>query len=615
VTIAIDTETELLTRTCKAPRLVCATFALDQEAFIVRWDEALEPLSEMLLLSGKDIVGHNIAYDFGVLVQQYPELMGPVWKAYADDRVEDTGVRQKLIDIARGEYGFWQAKEHKHSYSLAALSHRHLKREMDKDTWRLRYGELRDVPLADWPEGAREYALGDAKATLDIYELQQMSFAPLLADAKRQARAAWWLHLMSAWGITTDLAAVERLARETEKEYREVEALCVEHGLVRPKDGSRNTKAAQARMVTAALAQGKTEMKATKTGKISLDKEACADSGDPVLEAYAELSHLSTVLTKDVPELRQGQIHSRFEVLVETGRTSSSEPNIQNPRRKGGVRECFVPRKGFVFVDSDYDLIELRALAQVCLWSFGKSRLAERLNAGFDVHLDFGAQLLGISYEEALIRKNDDAVKDARQVAKVANFGYPGGMGVVKFSRWAKAQHGIVLDEMKAAQLKQRWLENWPEVGRYFKWIGESKWAFNLRLGEEVTKIEQFVSGRFRGGCRFTDAANGFFQSLAADIGKAAGFRISRACYDESRGSPLFGSRIVNFIHDQFLIESPEEIAHECAVETGKIMIDAARPFLPNVPATCTPCVARRWSKDAKAIYENGRLVPWEQSA
>lgn len=79
---------------------------------------------------------------------------------------------------------------------------------------------------------------------------------------------------------------------------------------------------------------------------ISLDSDACQDSGDPLLEAYAEASSLGKVLTNDVPALRKGTtepIHTHFD-LVETGRTSSAGPNIQNPRRIYGVRECFVPR-------------------------------------------------------------------------------------------------------------------------------------------------------------------------------------------------------------------------------------------------------------------------------
>lgn len=615
--LALDTETALITERCKAPDLVCVSYAepVPDENIalgLLHWTESEPYVKRWLEDSDRLLIGANIAYDFGVLVQQFPNLMPLVWKAYVDDRVEDVQLRQKLIDIARGT----SRGRPKGSYSLAGLMKRHFEIDLEKDEWRLRYSEFRDIPLEDWPEGAKHYSKTDAEATLLVYEAQE-EFVPLLEDSFRQARGAWWLHLMSAWGIVTDREAVERLAYETQQKYDELEEMLFREGLVK-KTGkrkikiTRDTKAAKARMQQVMAGSGH---KLTAKGSVSLDRDACIESGDSTLEAYAEFAHLKHILTSDVPVLKMGEIHSRFEPLLETGRTSCGDPyNLQNPLRKGGVRECFVPRPGFVFVDADYDGIELRTWAQVCLWAFGESRLAETLNAGFDPHLDLGAQILGITYEEALRRKKDADVRDARQMAKPASFGYPGGMGAATFSKWVKANYGLSISEQQAAQLKEQWFRNWPEARKYFKWVTDkTKNEWHLVDGEEVCRLKQFVSNRYRGGCSYTETCNGFFQSLAADIFKAAGFKIARACYDETRGSILFGSRIVNGIHDQFLVESPEEIGHECAQEVGWLMIQAAKPFIPDVPATCTPILARCWSKEAEACYDgNRRLVPWD---
>jgi DNA polymerase I-like protein with 3'-5' exonuclease and polymerase domains len=69
------------------------------------------------------------------------------------------------------------------------------------------------------------------------------------------------------------------------------------------------------------------------------------------------------------------------------------------------VRECFVPRRGYVFAQADYGILELRALAQVLLAMFGKSAMAEALQAGRELHLEMAARLLSIPYEEAVARK------------------------------------------------------------------------------------------------------------------------------------------------------------------------------------------------------------------
>lgn len=620
-TLAFDTETALITERCKAPPLSCVSFAYrlgsgsGSQVFsgLLHWTEAEEHVVEWLSREDLRIVGHNVAYDFGVICAQFPHLTSLVWAAYAAGRIADTMIRQMLIDIGRGI----RHPKNAQPYSLDAMTKKHLGYALDKNSWRLRYGELRDVPLVSWPDGAIEYPRKDAESTLLIDEKQEETFGSGITNAVDQAKAAWWLHLMAAWGLRTDLPRVEKLEQETLDEYVALEKTLVESGLMRD-DGSRNTKAAKARMESAMKALEK-QMKLTKTGDISLDKEACADSGDPVLEAYAELSALQTILSKDVPVLKTGQVHSRFTPIVATGRVASSKPNVQNQRRKGGARECFIPRDGHVFVDNDYKVIELRTFAQVCIWAVGSSRLAERINGGFDPHLDLGAQLSNISYEEALTRykAGDEQIAEARQRSKPANFGYPGGMGARTFAKWTKAQYGIVLTEEEAQELRDRWFENWPEASQYFDWIKRKhKWRFSpSRLGE-VTQIEQFVSKRTRGGCFFTEACNGYFQGLAADIGKAAGFAISRACYDKSAGSILYGSRIVNFIHDEFIVEVLERTAHECAMEVARLMVEAAKPFIPDVPAEVDPLLCRRWSKKAKTLWgADGRLIPWDDAA
>src|SRR5690606_12118267 len=202
------------------------------------------------------------------------------------------------------------------------------------------------------------------------------------------------------------------------------------HTLVRS-DGVRHTKAAKARMVR--VMGGESNCRRTKKGEIQLDEDACKASGDELLESYSALSKLQSVVKKDIPALLQGismPIHANFNSLIATGRTSCSKPNIQNIRRLPGIRECFIPRKGHVFLDADYDGLELRTLAQACLKIVGWSKLAETLNAGWDPHLMVAAEILNISYEEAVVREKDEDVQNARKTAKEGNFGFPEGLGI-----------------------------------------------------------------------------------------------------------------------------------------------------------------------------------------
>jgi DNA polymerase family A len=561
------------------------------------------------------MVLHNAAFDMACLAAEWPELLPDIFRAYDEDRIEDSMIRAKLLDVAKGHYRGWFHKE-KISYGLGdperggiGLVRRCFGEKLDKTSYRLDYHKLDGVPLSEWPRGAVEYALDDARWTLRLWELQE-EYKDLLEDQHRQARAAFWLRLMSCWGLVTDPAAVDAFERLKTGERDSLARTLAEHGLVElQRDGSwkRCLAPARLRLATAFADQGR-PAPLTEKGAIALDDASCRNSGNALMVAYADFSSAVKSLSTDLPLLRSGTehpIHARFEELLETGRTSSS-PNVQNPPREGGVRECFVPRPGFVFASADYSMLELRTVAQVLYSRFGRSALRDALNAGRDPHTEVACRILGIPYDEGarLHEQEEHDFENTRAVGKVCNFGFPGGLGPTRLVHFAKLSYGVDLTEGQARGLKAKWLEQWPEFRHYFAWIaGEVE-----RL---EPRVRQLFSNRWRGGVTFTEACNGFFQGLGADAAKAAGWVIAKACY--LRGSCLFGSRIVNFVHDEFLLEVPEEIGSACAEELARLMQEGAQPWTPDVAMVVgKPKLARRWSKDAKAVRKDGRLVPWE---
>lgn len=599
--IAFDTETALIAPGLQAPPLVCVSLADSADVELVHHTEAREWI-EALLESDRLIVGHNVAFDFGVVAAKWPDLLEAIFDKYDRGEVSDTMIRQKLIDIAA-------TSRMRHSYSLTELARRWLGRKLDKDTWRLRYGELHDVPISWWPQGAKDYSIEDARTTLDVWNMQQVQDAHL-ADEFRQTRAAWWLHLMRSWGLRTDPVAVEALAVRLQARHDELEAVLIQEGLVRS-DGKRNTKAAGDLMRAVREAQG-LALVVTPTGRPKLDKDTCEATGDKTLEEYAEFSGLKTKISNFVNGvLRKGTttpVQPYFDSLKETGRTSSS-PNVQNLPRKGGVRECFVPRPLKVFAAADYSRFELHTVSQVIITVLGiRSKLAEALNDGFDPHLEMARRIVGCTYDKADVRNaaGDDEIDLARQAGKVANFGFPGGLGPRGFKAYAKKAYGVEVTEEKAAELKRYWLDAWPEFIHYLKWISD-------QCENGPAKIEQLFVQRYRGGCTYCEACNSFFQGLAADAAKHAGFLVSRACYVDT-SSLLFGARPVNFVHDEFILEvDDDEHASARADELARLMVEGASGFLPDVPPVAEAYLMRRWSKKAKPKRDaGGRLIPWD---
>ncbi|MBX3218889.1 MAG: hypothetical protein KF795_00135 [Labilithrix sp.] len=640
-------------------------------------------------------MGHNVAYDMAVICERFPALRPLVFRAYDDDRVTDTQLREQLLDIAGGSYRYRIDKRGRRvekRYTLEAVADRRTGIKLQKDGWRLSYGEFQDVPLTGWPTRAREvqararqrlaslpdpetiprkertpalleeiknlrglvdsapeqclrYPLDDARATFAVYEAQEIH-ARYLNDQFRQARAAFWLHLSSAWGAKTNAEGVESLRREIEALLAETEDDLKLAGLVRA-NGTRDTKVAKARMIEI-CARERLDLVRTEAHfeddapckgaddcreHVCLDADACERSGDDVLISYAELTTYRKVLSNDVKALAGGTywpIHTRYG-LAETGRTTSSKPNVQNWARgrkckacgsKGcelcggtgtldGAREAFIPRPGRVFAQADFPQLELYTLAQCCVSWLGKSRLADALNAGLDPHLSVAALILGTTYEDAKKNKATREVKEARGAGKVANFGFPGGLGIDSLVSYAKKSYGVVLTRDQAKRLKEHWFEAWPEMPHYFARI-------NALCDNAANRavVETLFTKRIRGNATYCAACNNGFQALGADCAKNAGWRITRAAYVD-QASPLFNARIVAFVHDEFIAEVDDATsAHDAAHELARLMVEGANVYLPDVPIPMSkmePLLMRRWSKKAEPRFgKEGRLVPWE---
>jgi DNA polymerase-1 len=695
--VGFDTETCLIRPAILAPPLVCITWqerggqpqiihARDAESLVRGW--LLDPLCLL--------VGHNVAYDLAVIAEAYPNLRSLIFDAYAADRVTDTMLRQQLLDIAAGVYrgsvahrGKQKGKRVVYEYNLEALAKRNAGIILQKDAWRLSYAEFLDTPLEQWPTRAREvqaaaaervkgtiaelesviaadkkspvakelqkeidglrsmissdpgqclvYPLEDARATLAVYEAQE-KHAAYLADQYRQARAAWALHLSSAWGVRTDADGVEALRLSTQAELEEVEEELQMLGLVRA-DGSRDTKAAKARMVEVCrrddLPIVRTDAHFKEDAEcggadeceehVCLDGDACESSGDDVLISYAARTTLAKQLSNDIPALARGveyPIHTRYGMAA-TGRTTSSKPNIQNQSKRPGFREAFVARPGKVFAEADFPGLELYTWAQCCKSWFGFSALADALNVrsaefpdGLDPHLWVASLLLGISYAEAKTRKKEPEVIKARNLSKPGNFGFAGGMGIPKFVVSTRkimeraAFDALGLNEESGKILKDKWSAAWPESGPHFARVREL-----CNNESKRANVETLFTQRHRAGATYCAAANNGFQALGADCAKEAMWRVARAQY-VTPASPLYNTRTVAFVHDELIVEVDEgPTAHDAAQELARLMVEGANVYLPDVPIPLSkmePLLMRRWAKAAVSTFDaNGRLIPW----
>jgi len=215
---------------------------------------------------------------------------------------------------------------------------------------------------------------------------------------------------MTAEGISTDVPRANEVEVALTAAVVEANELLIASGLKEQvkKKGELALKKNMARIREMLAADG-CELMYTDGGAISTSAEALLRAKAPPLLALAGIGNAEKLLSTYVPAIKRGVVHSGYDPILNTNRTSSFKPNIQNMPRKGGIRECFVPRDGYYFVSVDYDTLELRTWAQVCLLKLGFSDMAEALRDGKDPHSLLGAQLIGVEYEDFLkMLKSDD---------------------------------------------------------------------------------------------------------------------------------------------------------------------------------------------------------------
>jgi len=233
---AIDIETALISYENPVPEPVCLSHAGEELGNSVGLvGEQFGDKFGAFLEKGNCIVGHNIAFDLSVLCHYYPELWGPVFRAYDESRIYDTMIRERLLNLTEHgnfDIGFYGGRPVKLSgYHLSDLETKYLGMDRtgekeNEDSWRFRYIELKDTPVDRWPKEAYDYSLGDSVNCRDIYNKQEEERQRLINERQLdpftvenfRARVAFALRLLECKGERVD---PERI-KEVDKMYRDM---------------------------------------------------------------------------------------------------------------------------------------------------------------------------------------------------------------------------------------------------------------------------------------------------------------------------------------------------------------------------------------------------------
>lgn len=558
-TISIDTETFLIQPGETPDAVIAQAYAGDDTVYLIKPEYFPMFLAEHF---DSTLIFHNAAFDLAVLERSCGYDFDSQLRS---DKIFDIGILYRLIHLAKD--GKVPSK-----WNLALITKELIGVELNKDDstrlgfdrYQNRYDEI--------PDSMLEYAALDAVVTYQCYQMLSNVIKAISSSwlSHRILLAGEWaLYRVQTRGMKTDIERVAKLTEPCRAENKKYLEIIESYGYFVGKTGNKA-------VLLDILTKEGIDLQSTEKGNLSTKHSVLEPYRDksPFVAAYCGFK--DTKITLDfLGRLCTGNVHTTFNSLLNTGRTSSRNPNVQNLPRAGGIRTCFVPRDRLVFLQIDFNQIELVALAQVCIDMFGFSKLGDLIREGVDVHKRMASLVLG--------KPESEITKDERQLAKAANFGFPGGLGVNKFINYAVASWGIKdMTKLRAKHLKIKWLELFPEMVQYL----------DSKLPSGASESVKTRTGRIRANASYCEVRNGRFQGLVADGAKIALYRLERA-----------GFRVVNFIHDEYLIEIPENSDFEILGKKVKTLIcDAMALVIPDVPIDAEWFITDRWYKKPKFI-------------
>lgn len=406
-----------------------------------------------------------------------------------------------------------------------------------------------------------------AKDLDKLYRQLEFPLALVLADMERE-------------GVKIDVDALGKLARECDARTKEITSKI--YTLARSEFNINSPKQlSEVLFVKLKLPV----IKKTKTG-FSTDEEVLSrlaakhEIAQVILE-YRQITKLKSTYIDALPklvDLKTNRLHATFnQTGTETGRLSSSNPNLQNIpiRTELGreIRRAFVPfGKQDELLSADYSQIELRVLAHLS----EDDNLIKAFKDGEDIH----------AYTAGLIFDVPEEKVDAqmRNAAKRVNFGIIYGISAFGLAK------DLGVSNPEAQDFIDRYFLRYPKVKTFMdsqikkaQELGYVTTVFNRRryipeINSKNIGLRQFAERQ---------AINTPVQGSAADLMKMAMIRISQWITQKK-----LASRMIITVHDELVFNVPSD-ERSRMVELVREAMEHVWEF--SVPITVSVKVGKNW--------------------
>ena len=488
----------------------------------------LELLAPLLTDPSRAKIGQNLKYDYQLLRRAGVKMEG-VWC--------DSMLAAYLVNPARTSQGL-------DALALEYLDHRMISfsEVAGKGKNELNFSEV-DL------ERAAPYSCEDADATFLLTEIllpkvKELGMERLLFETEMPLVEI--LAEMELCGVKLDLPLMKDLSTRFGKQLLELETRI--HELTGgPFNINSPKQLGEMLFERMGLAVGKKTKGKTgwSTNVEELERLAEEHEVARLLLQYRSISKLKSTYTDSLPKMvdpNSGRVHTSYnQAVTNTGRLSSSDPNLQNIPIRGeegrGIRRAFIAEEGALLLSADYSQIELRVLAHLS----GDRVLCEAFAAGEDIHLRTAAEVFDIFPQFV--------TPDMRRQAKVINFGVIYGQGAFSLAK----ELGVTSKQAKAF------------IDNYFERHSGARIFLDGCIREaELCGFVTTILGRrlcipdigsSNGNMRAfaqRNAVNYPIQGSAADIIKAAMVGVTRRMRHEG-----VQSRLIMQVHDELVFEVP----------------------------------------------------------
>jgi DNA polymerase-1 len=452
--------------------------------------------------------------------------------------------------------------------TLAAVALRELGMELLKDFQKANWsGEVSSEMLA--------YAACDVQTTLDLYRplcnrIREAGLETIADIENRAVPAVVWMGCSGMPWCPVAWEGLAAVAREEEAELKEQL-----HVLARPRPNGRRWNWKSPKQVKEALSLAGIDLSSTQDAELSgIDHPLAV-----LLRKHRHASHRVKAFGKHWLGFDDGgRIYATWNQLgADSGRTSCTQPNLQQVPREADYRRCFVAPPGRALVKADYGQLQLRIAAKVA----NDPAMLDAFARGEDLHTRTAQHLTGKA----------EVSRDDRQLAKSLNFGLLFGMGSKSLASYARQEYGITLTEEKAQTLRSKFFASYPGLQRWHE--GAARAQHLARAGVRSAGESRTILGRRR----LFDIDTPLTFRLASPVqgAEADGAKLALALLWERRGD-CPSAFPVAFIHDEIVVEADESRADVTAEWLRQGMIHGIAEILNPVPVVVDTSIRKTWA-------------------